>query len=65
MRRLVFLLLTLASFGYAATNPPALIHNMPNRTTISLNGAWQAIIDPVRNWPDRTLLPQRQAQRQT
>ncbi len=25
---------------------PALINNIPNRTTISLNGPWQAIIDP-------------------
>jgi beta-glucuronidase len=46
MRRLLLLLLALSSFGCAATNPPALIHNVPNRTTISLNGAWQAIIDP-------------------
>jgi beta-glucuronidase len=46
MRRLLVLLLTLASFGYAAANPPALIHNIPSRTTISLNGRWQAIVDP-------------------
>ena len=46
MRRLLFLLLTLASFGYAAANPPALIHNIPSRTAISLNGRWQAIVDP-------------------
>ena len=46
MRRLLFLLLTLASFGYAAAHPAALIHNIPNRTTVSLNGPWQAIVDP-------------------
>jgi beta-glucuronidase len=46
MRRPLFLLLTLASFGYAAADPPALIHNIPHRTTISLNGRWQAIVDP-------------------
>lgn len=46
MRRLFFLLLTLTSFAYAAADPPALVNNIPNRTTISLNGAWQAIVDP-------------------
>lgn len=46
MRRLAFLLLALSSFAYAATNPPALIQDIPNRTTISLNGPWQAIVDP-------------------
>ena len=38
MRRLLLLLLTLASFGYAAANPPVLIHNISSRATISLNG---------------------------
>jgi beta-glucuronidase len=46
MRRLVFLLVTLTSFGYAAANSPALINNISHRTTISLNGPWQAIVDP-------------------
>ena len=46
MRRLLFLLVTLTSAGYAAGNPSALMHNIPNRTTISLNGPWQAIVDP-------------------
>ncbi len=45
MRRVLLLLLTLTSFAYAADSP-ALIHNLPNRTTISLNGPWQAIVDP-------------------
>jgi beta-glucuronidase len=46
MRRLLFLLLTITSFGYAAADPVPLISNVSNRTTISLDGAWQAIIDP-------------------
>ncbi len=46
MKRLLFLLLVLTAFGYAAANPAALVNNVPNRTTISLNGAWQAIVDP-------------------
>ncbi len=46
MRRLFFLLLTLTSFGYATADPVPPIQNVSNRTTISLNGAWQAIIDP-------------------
>jgi beta-glucuronidase len=46
MRRILFLLLTLTPIGYAAANSPLLIHNIPNRTTISLNGPWQAIVDP-------------------
>ena len=29
-----------------AAHPAALIHNIPNRTTVSLNGPWQAIVDP-------------------
>ena len=45
MRRLLLLLLTLTSFGYAA-DPVPLINNVSNRTTISLDGAWQAIVDP-------------------
>ena len=49
MRRLLFVLLTLSSFGYAAANSPALIHSIPNRTTISLNGPWQAIVDPYES----------------
>jgi beta-glucuronidase len=46
MRPLLVVLLTLASLGYAAANPPLLIQNIPNRTTISLSGPWQAIVDP-------------------
>src|SRR6476646_8264569 len=46
MNRLLLLLLALTAFSDAVANPAALINNMPNRTTISLNGAWQAIVDP-------------------
>jgi beta-glucuronidase len=46
MRRLFVLLVTLTSVGYAAANPPGLINNISHRTTISLDGPWQAIIDP-------------------
>jgi len=46
MRRLLLLLLMLTSVGYAAGNSSPLINNISNRTTISLDGAWQAIIDP-------------------
>lgn len=46
MRRLFFLLVTITSLGYAAANPAALINNISHRTTISLNGSWQAIVDP-------------------
>jgi hypothetical protein len=46
MNRLLLLLLALTAFSDAAANPAALINNIPNRTTISLNGAWQAIVDP-------------------
>ena len=46
MRRLLLLLVTLATFGHAAANPSPLINNTANRATISLDGAWQAIVDP-------------------
>jgi beta-glucuronidase len=46
MRHLFFLLLTLTSAGHAAADPSALIHNVPNRATISLNGLWHVIVDP-------------------
>jgi beta-glucuronidase len=44
-RSLVFLLL-LSSFSFAAPIPGNLIANIPGRTTISLNGAWNIIVDP-------------------
>ncbi len=46
MKRLLVLLVTLTSFGYGAANPAAPINNIPKRTTVSLDGAWQAIVDP-------------------
>jgi beta-glucuronidase len=48
MRRLLFCLFILAAAGccYAAAGPTAPINNIPNRTTISLNGSWHYIVDP-------------------
>jgi beta-glucuronidase len=49
MRRLLLWLLlsmTFASVGYAVAGPSALINNIPNRTTLSLNGSWHYIVDP-------------------
>ncbi len=47
-------LLLLAGFAYAvpaqaAPAPSTLITNIPGRTTISLDGAWRAIVDPFEN----------------
>jgi beta-glucuronidase len=41
------LLLTLVATAYADPAPSALITNVAARTTISLNGAWRTIIDPL------------------
>src|SRR4029077_8255868 len=46
MRRLLLFLVILTSAGYAAAGPSTLINNIPNRTTISLNGSWHYIVDP-------------------
>ncbi len=46
MRRWVLLVVLFSSLGSAAANLPALIQDIPNRATISLNGPWQAIVDP-------------------
>ena len=46
MRRLFLLLTILAPLGYAAAGPAPSINNIPNRTTISLNGSWHYIVDP-------------------
>ncbi len=46
MRRLVLLVVMFSSLGSVATDLPALIQDIPNRATTSLNGPWQAIIDP-------------------
>ena len=39
----------LAGMAYAAPGPSTLITNIGGRTTISLNGAWRAIVDPFDN----------------
>src|SRR4051812_14938378 len=46
MRRLFFVLLTFTSLACAGANSSPLINNISNRTTVSLDGPWQAIIDP-------------------
>lgn len=43
------LVFVLAGCAYAATAPSTLIANVPGRTTVSLNGAWRAIVDPFDN----------------
>lgn len=46
MRRLILLVVMFSWLGSLAANLPALIQNIPNRATTSLDGPWQAIIDP-------------------
>src|SRR6266478_9947550 len=48
MRRLLcfFFLLAAAGACYAITGASRAINNVPNRTTISLNGAWHVVVDP-------------------
>jgi beta-glucuronidase len=43
------LVLALVTCAYAAPGPSPLIANIPGRTTVSLNGAWHAIVDPFDN----------------
>jgi len=43
------LLFMLAGVASAAPVPSSLITNIPGRTTVSLNGAWRAIVDPFDN----------------
>ena len=45
------IVLTLVSWAYAAgpSTPSTLIANIPGRGTMSLNGAWHAIVDPFDN----------------
>ena len=47
------LVLVFAGWAYAAPTPSNLITNIPGRTTVSLNGAWQAIVDPFENGTQR------------
>jgi beta-glucuronidase len=46
MKRIVLLLLLLAGVAHAQPAPSDLITNIPGRTTISLQGTWNAILDP-------------------
>ena len=48
MKRCLLLLL-LAGLAHAAPAPSTLIANIPGRNTVSLNGAWHAIVDPFDN----------------
>jgi beta-glucuronidase len=45
--------LLLVSWTAAATTPSNLIANIPGRTTLSLDGAWHAIVDPFENGRER------------
>jgi beta-glucuronidase len=40
---------SLSVWSYGATIPSTLIANVSGRTTMSLNGSWQAIVDPFDN----------------
>jgi hypothetical protein len=44
-----FLVLLLAGFSYAAAGPSTLIANISGRSTVNLDGAWRAIVDPYDN----------------
>jgi len=48
MKRCIFFLL-LAGWAHASPAPSSLITNISGRTTINLNGAWRAIVDPYDN----------------
>lgn len=47
--RFCWIPLLLASWAGAAVTPSNLIANIPGRTTVSLDGAWHAIVDPFEN----------------
>ena len=47
------LVLLLAGWAYALPGPSTLIANIPGRTTVSLNGAWHAVVDPFENGKSR------------
>ena len=46
---IVFLLVICARAAAGPSAPSTLITNIPGRTTMSLNGAWHAIVDPFDN----------------
>lgn len=47
--RFCWILLLLVGCAAAAVPPSNLIANIPGRTTVSLDGAWHAIVDPFEN----------------
>jgi beta-glucuronidase len=50
MKRCLLLLLVGGwAYGSPALAPSTLIANIPGRTTVNLNGGWQAIVDPFEN----------------
>ncbi len=66
MRRLLlflFLITQAAGQSHAGTDPSAPINNIPNRTTISLNGSWHFIVDPYETGLNCPLLQECQAER--
>src|SRR5664279_4096569 len=46
---LTVVLLLSPAFVFAAATPNTLITNIPGRTTLSLNGSWPAIVDPIES----------------
>jgi len=46
---LVVVEFVLVGWAHAAPGPSTLIANIPGRTTVSLDGAWHAIVDPFDN----------------
>jgi beta-glucuronidase len=53
LMRFWWIWLMLAGTGVGAVSPSTLIGNVPGRTTVSLNGAWHAIVDPFENGKER------------
>ena len=51
--RFCWIPLLLVGWAGAATTPSNLVANIPGRTTVSLDGAWHAIVDPFENGQQR------------
>lgn len=51
--KLLWIWLFLGSFAFGANPASDLIANVPARSTVSLNGAWHAIVDPYENGQPR------------
>ncbi|HXU22355.1 MAG TPA: beta galactosidase jelly roll domain-containing protein, partial [Verrucomicrobiae bacterium] len=49
MKRLLSFFILLSSLCFAAPAPSNVIANIPGRTAVSLNGAWNIIIDPYES----------------